>query len=103
MCRLIKLTYSSATASLVLTGSSQLTADGLENLPDQIMYPCAEPNDPQKHVTSQIGLRFSTCYKIGKTKNHLVTLYVKYSRVQWYSTFFVRMPQIFTSNLYLQS
>nr|CAD7587953.1 unnamed protein product [Timema genevievae] len=35
-------------ASLVLTDSSQLTADGFEKLPDQIMYPYAEPYDPQK-------------------------------------------------------
>nr|CAD7203541.1 unnamed protein product [Timema douglasi] len=36
--------------SLVLTDSSQLTADGFEKLPDQIMYPYAEPYDLQKHV-----------------------------------------------------
>nr|CAD7197552.1 unnamed protein product [Timema douglasi] len=35
--------YSSPMASLVLTES-------FEKLPDQIMYPCAEPYDPQKHV-----------------------------------------------------
>nr|CAD7261645.1 unnamed protein product [Timema shepardi] len=34
---------SSPVASLVLTDSSQLTADGFEKLPDQIMYPYAEP------------------------------------------------------------
>nr|CAD7269787.1 unnamed protein product [Timema shepardi] len=39
-------------ASLVLTDSSQLTADGFEKLPDQIMYPYAEPDDLQKHVLS---------------------------------------------------
>nr|CAD7256192.1 unnamed protein product [Timema shepardi] len=32
-------------ASLVLSDSSQLTADGFEKLPDQIMYPYAEPYD----------------------------------------------------------
>nr|CAD7591230.1 unnamed protein product [Timema genevievae] len=32
-------------ASLVLTDNSQLTADGFEKLPDQIMYPYAEPFD----------------------------------------------------------
>nr|CAD7409828.1 unnamed protein product [Timema poppensis] len=36
--------------SLVLTDSSQLRADGFEKLPDQIMYPYAEPNDPQSRV-----------------------------------------------------
>nr|CAD7262951.1 unnamed protein product [Timema shepardi] len=35
--------------SLVLTDSSQLKADGFEKLPDQIMYPYAEPYDLQKH------------------------------------------------------
>nr|CAD7456664.1 unnamed protein product [Timema tahoe] len=42
------MTYSSPMASLVLTDSSQLTADGFEKLPDQIMYPYAEPYDLQK-------------------------------------------------------
>nr|CAD7257476.1 unnamed protein product [Timema shepardi] len=37
-------------ASLVLTDSSQLTADGFEKLPDQIMYPYAEPYELQKHL-----------------------------------------------------
>nr|CAD7448729.1 unnamed protein product [Timema bartmani] len=36
-------------ASFVLTDNSQLTADGFEKLPDQIMYPYAEPYDLQKH------------------------------------------------------
>nr|CAD7570331.1 unnamed protein product [Timema californicum] len=36
--------YSSPIAYLVLTDSSQLTADGFEKLPDQIMYPYAEKN-----------------------------------------------------------
>nr|CAD7571414.1 unnamed protein product [Timema californicum] len=36
-------------ASLVLSDSSQLTDDGFEKLPDQIMYPYAEPYDLQKH------------------------------------------------------
>nr|CAD7259676.1 unnamed protein product [Timema shepardi] len=35
-------------ASLVLTDSSQLTADGFDKLPDQIMYPYAESYDLQK-------------------------------------------------------
>nr|CAD7610500.1 unnamed protein product [Timema genevievae] len=42
--------YSSPMTSLVLTDSSQLTADGFEKLPDQIMYPSAETYDLQKHV-----------------------------------------------------
>nr|CAD7572656.1 unnamed protein product [Timema californicum] len=41
--------YSSPMASLVLTDSSQLTADGFEKLPDQITYPYAEPYNLQKH------------------------------------------------------
>nr|CAD7399732.1 unnamed protein product [Timema poppensis] len=44
--------YSSPMASLVLTDSSQLIAEGFEKLPDQIMYPYTEPNDLQKHVFS---------------------------------------------------
>nr|CAD7450130.1 unnamed protein product [Timema bartmani] len=35
-------------ASLVLTDSSQLRADGFEKLPYQIMYPYVEPYDLQK-------------------------------------------------------
>nr|CAD7394878.1 unnamed protein product [Timema cristinae] len=38
----------SPTALLVLSDSSQLTSDGFEKLPDQIMYPYTEPNDLQK-------------------------------------------------------
>nr|CAD7445524.1 unnamed protein product [Timema bartmani] len=45
-----KYQYSSPMASLVLTESSQLTADGFEKLPDQIMYPYAEPYDLQKNM-----------------------------------------------------
>nr|CAD7462939.1 unnamed protein product [Timema tahoe] len=30
---------------------SQLTSDGFEKLPDQIMYPCAEPYDLQKNMS----------------------------------------------------
>nr|CAD7260474.1 unnamed protein product [Timema shepardi] len=41
--------YSSPTTSLELTDSSQLRADGFEKLPDQIMYPYAEPYNLQKH------------------------------------------------------
>ncbi|CAG2062482.1 unnamed protein product, partial [Timema podura] len=40
--RLVILTY------VVLSDSSQLTSDGFEKLPDQIMYPYAEPYDLQK-------------------------------------------------------
>nr|CAD7256869.1 unnamed protein product [Timema shepardi] len=49
------LHYSSSMASLVLTDSSQLTADGFEKLPDQLMYSYAKPYDLQKHV-------FSSCH-----------------------------------------
>nr|CAD7195767.1 unnamed protein product [Timema douglasi] len=38
--------------SLVLTNSSQLTADSFEKLPDQIMYLYAKPYDLRKHVFS---------------------------------------------------
>nr|CAD7401436.1 unnamed protein product [Timema poppensis] len=41
-------------ASLVLTDSSQLTSDGFEKLPEQIMYPYAEPYDLQNHVIDHI-------------------------------------------------
>nr|CAD7603617.1 unnamed protein product [Timema genevievae] len=37
--------------SVVLTDSSQLTSDGFEKLPDQIMYPYAEPYDLQKNMS----------------------------------------------------
>nr|CAD7417271.1 unnamed protein product [Timema poppensis] len=47
--------YSRPMASLVLTDSSQLISGGFEKLPDQIMYPYAEPYDLQKHV-------FSSCH-----------------------------------------
>nr|CAD7442634.1 unnamed protein product [Timema bartmani] len=40
--------YTSVLASVVLTDSSQLTFDDFEKLPDQIMYPYAEPYDLQK-------------------------------------------------------
>nr|CAD7458673.1 unnamed protein product [Timema tahoe] len=36
---------------VVLTDSSQLTSDGFEKLPDQIMYPYAEPYDLQKNMS----------------------------------------------------
>nr|CAD7462338.1 unnamed protein product [Timema tahoe] len=39
-------------AYVVLTDSSQLTSDGFEKLPDQIMYPYAEPYDLQKTCVS---------------------------------------------------
>nr|CAD7260962.1 unnamed protein product [Timema shepardi] len=48
--------YSSPMASLVLTDSSQMTADGFEKLPDHIMYPYAEPYDLQKHVFKQLSV-----------------------------------------------
>nr|CAD7577593.1 unnamed protein product [Timema californicum] len=54
--------YSSPMASLVLTDSSQLTSDSFKKLPDQIMYPYAEPDDLQKHV-------FSSCQKSAQTRS----------------------------------
>nr|CAD7265122.1 unnamed protein product [Timema shepardi] len=41
--------FSSPMASLVLTDRSQLTTDSFEKLPDQIIYPYAEPYHLQKH------------------------------------------------------
>nr|CAD7201089.1 unnamed protein product [Timema douglasi] len=43
--------YSSPMASLVQTDSSQLTTKSFEKLPDQILYPYAEPYDLQKHFS----------------------------------------------------
>nr|CAD7573296.1 unnamed protein product [Timema californicum] len=54
----MNMKYSSPMASLVLTDSSQTTADGFEKLPDQIRYPYAEPYELQKHV-------FSSCQNLG--------------------------------------
>nr|CAD7410949.1 unnamed protein product [Timema poppensis] len=48
----IQFMYSSPMASLVLSDCSQLTADGFEKLPDQLMYPYTKPYDLQKHVFS---------------------------------------------------
>nr|CAD7257078.1 unnamed protein product [Timema shepardi] len=50
MPKMMKQNYSSPMTSLVLTDSSQLTADSFEKLPDQIMYPYAEPYDLRKHL-----------------------------------------------------
>nr|CAD7260025.1 unnamed protein product [Timema shepardi] len=49
-CQQVK--YNSPMASLVLTHSSQLTADGFEKLPDKILYSYAEPYDLPKNVFS---------------------------------------------------
>nr|CAD7203775.1 unnamed protein product [Timema douglasi] len=46
-------------ASLVLTDSSQLKTKSFEKLPDQSMYPYAEPYDLQKHL-------FSSCQSVPK-------------------------------------
>nr|CAD7263525.1 unnamed protein product [Timema shepardi] len=46
----VQCSYSSPMASLVLT-------DSFEKLPDQIMYPYAEPNDLQKHVFKLYSLK----------------------------------------------
>nr|CAD7407765.1 unnamed protein product [Timema cristinae] len=37
-----------------IRNDNQLTADGFEKLPDQIMYPYAEPYDLQKHVLAAV-------------------------------------------------
>nr|CAD7587911.1 unnamed protein product [Timema genevievae] len=42
-------------ASVVLTDSSQLTSDGFEKLPDQIMYPYAEQYDLQKNMSLSVA------------------------------------------------
>nr|CAD7432850.1 unnamed protein product [Timema monikensis] len=56
----------STMASLVLTDSSQLTADAFEKLPDQILYPYNEPDDLKKHGTSppnrKHGKQNSACF-----------------------------------------
>nr|CAD7568246.1 unnamed protein product [Timema californicum] len=52
--------YSSPMTYLVLTDSSQLRADGFEKLPDQIMYPCAEPYDLEKHLANALVVLSST-------------------------------------------
>nr|CAD7577532.1 unnamed protein product [Timema californicum] len=51
--------YSSPMASLVLTDSSQLTTDGFEKLPDQIMYPYPEPYDLQEYSVSEMCSRYT--------------------------------------------
>nr|CAD7197909.1 unnamed protein product [Timema douglasi] len=53
------LVYINPMASLALTDSSQLTAKNFEKLPDQIIYPYAEPYGLQKHV-------FSICHSAPK-------------------------------------
>nr|CAD7265710.1 unnamed protein product [Timema shepardi] len=55
VCDNVSSSYSSPMTYLVLTDSSQLTDNGFEKLPDQIIYPYAEPYDLQKHV-------FSSCH-----------------------------------------
>ncbi|CAG2054004.1 unnamed protein product [Timema podura] len=50
--QVINIKYSIPMTYLVLTDNSQLTADGFEKLPDQIMYLYAKPYDLQKHVFS---------------------------------------------------
>nr|CAD7437885.1 unnamed protein product [Timema bartmani] len=60
--------YNSPMASLVLTESSQPTADGFEKLPDQIMYPYTEPNDLQKHAQFQQASEFLQ-NEMGQTVN----------------------------------
>nr|CAD7398630.1 unnamed protein product [Timema cristinae] len=49
-------------ASLVLIDISQLTADGFEKLPDQIMYPYAEPYDLQNHFGNQLKQLYVELY-----------------------------------------
>nr|CAD7598751.1 unnamed protein product [Timema genevievae] len=55
--RVRKVTYSSPMASLVLTDSSQLTSDGFAKLPDQIMYPYAEPYE-KKQILHGVSGKF---------------------------------------------
>nr|CAD7196090.1 unnamed protein product [Timema douglasi] len=66
--------YSSPMTYLVLTDISQLRADGFERLPDQIMYPYAEPYDMQKHV-AWLRVDTQTILTIAShviTKNHRI-------------------------------
>nr|CAD7599899.1 unnamed protein product [Timema genevievae] len=81
-------------ASLVLTDSSQLTSDGFEKLPDQIMYPYADPYDLQKtcevfqtlkaiqppNGTAQ-GANTSN-EKKGKVQEHLKTIRLLFKRLR---------------------
>nr|CAD7453532.1 unnamed protein product [Timema tahoe] len=80
------ISYSSPIASLVLTDSSQLTADGFEKLPDQIMYPYAEPYDLQKNmclavVTSDGQNVEVRCELSVSTKEAMGLLYLQTARV----------------------
>nr|CAD7443747.1 unnamed protein product [Timema bartmani] len=89
------ISYSSPMASLVLTDSSQLTADGFEKLPDQIMYPYAEPYDLQKNMclavvisdSQNLGIYLNVdCQKSGVncqycTKEAMGLLYLQTARV----------------------
>nr|CAD7407001.1 unnamed protein product [Timema poppensis] len=63
-------------ASLVLTDSSQLTYDGFEKLPEQIMFPYAEPYDLQKHM---LAVREVSCELSVSTKEAMGLLYSPHS------------------------
>nr|CAD7266828.1 unnamed protein product [Timema shepardi] len=65
----------------LLTDSSQLTADGFEKLPEQIIYPYAEPYDLQKYVSviSEPSVFYETLLKqclSSKQRITLVSLYL---------------------------
>nr|CAD7204454.1 unnamed protein product [Timema douglasi] len=73
---------SSPMASLVLTDSSQLTADGFVKLPDQIMYPYAEPNDLQKHTIEKITENIGDS-TFGQVSMRQLTVAEDTSQISW--------------------
>nr|CAD7395509.1 unnamed protein product [Timema poppensis] len=66
--------YSSPMTSLVLTDSSQLIADGIEKLSDQIMYPYAEPYDLQNHVEPASNIEWAKVQGEGSTPDRDINL-----------------------------
>nr|CAD7416711.1 unnamed protein product [Timema poppensis] len=58
-------------ASLVPSDSSQLTTDGFEKLPDQIMYLYTEPYDLQKHVFSSCASLVQSRFPLGLRENSI--------------------------------
>nr|CAD7403343.1 unnamed protein product [Timema cristinae] len=76
---------SSPMASLVLTDSSQLTVDSFKKLPDQIVYPYAEPDDLQKHdedvLRGRRNRKDTTKKCFSSFKQFLTSAFVNYCKV----------------------